>query len=52
MASLIENFICESAGMKQLVGLAVDKKSKILIDFGCNICKSLVFDPLACSKCD
>lgn len=38
--------------MKEAVGLALDNKSEILIDFGCNLCKNLVYDPLACDKCD
>ena len=45
ITSLIETFIHESPELKEVVGLAVDKNSEILIDFACDLCKNLVYDP-------
>jgi hypothetical protein len=44
--------IPESAEIKDAVGRAVDEQSHIPPDFACNICKTLVYDPHSCNKCD
>ena len=46
------SLIPETTDIKEAVGRAVDEKSQIPVDFVCFICKSLVYDPYSCNKCD